>query len=45
LLLGVISGYDLLALEATPGRMDDSIGFFPPVDRCGGWSRLNPLLA
>ena len=33
LLLGVISGYDLLALEATPGRVDDSIGFFPPVDR------------
>ena len=34
LLLGVISGYDLLALESTPGRIDDSVGFFPPVDRC-----------
>jgi CBS domain-containing protein len=32
--VGVVSGYDLLALESTPGRIDDSDGWFPQVDRC-----------
>ncbi|KAK9824266.1 hypothetical protein WJX72_009066 [[Myrmecia] bisecta] len=32
--IGVVSGYDLLAVDITPGRLDDSDGFFPPVNRC-----------
>ena len=32
-MLGIVSGYDLLALESTPGRLDDSVGFFPPIGR------------
>lgn len=30
--LGVCSGYDLLALDSTPGKLDKS--FFPPIDTC-----------
>ena len=30
--VGVVSGYDLLALESTPGRIDDSDGWFPQVN-------------
>lgn len=33
LMLGIVSGYDLLALESTPGRLDDTIGIFPPIGR------------
>jgi CBS domain-containing protein len=48
--LGVCSGYDLLALDSTPGRLDKSC--FPPVDTCidefGGdrkamWSNFKQL--
>jgi hypothetical protein len=30
--LGVCSGYDLLALDSTPGKLDKS--YFPPIDTC-----------
>jgi len=30
--IGVCSGYDLLALDSTPGKLDKS--FFPPIDTC-----------
>lgn len=33
MVVGVVSGYDLLALDVTPGTLDDSDGFFPPVGR------------
>jgi hypothetical protein len=48
--MGVCSGYDLLALDSTPGKLDKS--FFPPVDTCinefGGdqkamWSNFKQL--
>jgi hypothetical protein len=48
--LGVVSGYDLLALDCTPGKLDRS--FFPPVNTCinefGGdrkmmWSNFKQL--
>lgn len=51
-LVGIVSGYDLLALESTPGRLDDTLGFFPPVGRCkqlyGGdnkrmWQEFNSM--
>lgn len=51
-MLGIVSGYDLLALESTPGRLDDSVGFFPPIGRCkqlyGGdskkmWEEFNAM--
>lgn len=29
--LGVISGYDVLALDSTPGHLDSNAGMFPPV--------------
>jgi hypothetical protein len=32
LVLGVCSGYDLLALDSTPGKLDKS--YFPPIDTC-----------
>ena len=47
---GVVSGYDLLALDCTPGKLDRS--FFPPVNTCinefGGdrkmmWSNFKQL--
>lgn len=48
--LGVCSGYDLLALDSTPGKLDKS--YFPPIDTCinefGGdrkmmWSNFKQL--
>jgi CBS domain len=48
--VGVVSGYDLLALDCTPGKLDRS--YFPPVDTCinefGGdrkmmWSNFKQL--
>ena len=30
--IGVCSGYDLLALDSTPGKLDKS--YFPPIDTC-----------
>ncbi|XRB16426.1 CBS domain-containing protein [Pseudoscourfieldia marina] len=49
--VGVISGYDLLLLESTPGHIDTSEGLFPPIGRCdeyGGkkelmWNSFNEL--
>jgi CBS domain len=41
--IGVVSGTDLLALDCTPGRIDTSIGMFPPVDRYSDSS--NPCVA
>ena len=35
--LGIVSGYDLLAVDATPGRLDASLDanyLFPPVNLC-----------
>ncbi|GMH35570.1 hypothetical protein BSKO_03438 [Bryopsis sp. KO-2023] len=32
--VGVVSAYDVLALDCTPGQLDKSDGFFPPVNRC-----------
>lgn len=31
--LGVVSAYDVLALDCTPGQLDKSDGFFPPINR------------
>lgn len=48
--VGVCSGYDLLALDSTPGKLDKS--YFPPIDKCinefGGdralmWSNFKEL--
>lgn len=48
--MGVCSGYDLLALDSTPGKLDKS--YFPPIDTCinefGGdrkmmWSNFKQL--
>ena len=48
--LGMCSGYDLLALDCTPGKLDRS--YFPPIDTCineyGGdrkmmWSNFKEL--
>merc|ERR1711971_1013401 len=49
--VGVISGYDLLLLESTPGHIDTSEGLFPPIgrgDEYGGkkelmWNSFNEL--
>mmetsp|Transcript_12917 Transcript_12917/g.47238 ORF Transcript_12917/g.47238 Transcript_12917/m.47238 type:complete len:287 (-) Transcript_12917:1637-2497(-) len=32
--VGMLSGYDLLALDATPGHLDNSDGMFPKLGRC-----------
>ena len=35
--LGIVSGYDLLAVDSTPGRLDPSLDatyLFPPVNLC-----------
>ena len=39
--LGIVSGYDLLAVDATPGRLDASLDanyLFPPVNLCASMS-------
>ena len=42
--LGMVSGYDLLVLDATPGHLDKTMGLFPPVGTCeqfgGSLSRM-----
>eukprot|EP00210_Caulerpa_lentillifera_P004765 g4549.t1 len=32
--LGVVSAFDILVLDSTPGHIDRSDGYFPPVDKC-----------
>eukprot|EP00803_Ostreobium_quekettii_P001229 evm.model.scf_1293EXC.2 EVM.evm.TU.scf_1293EXC.2 scf_1293EXC:5249-11437(-) len=32
--IGVVSAYDVLALDCTPGQLDKSEGFFPPINKC-----------
>lgn len=32
--IGVVSAHDVLALDCTPGQLDKSEGFFPPVNKC-----------
>ena len=32
--VGSVSGYDLLALNSTPGKLDSSDGMFPKLGRC-----------
>ena len=44
--LGIVSGYDLLAVDATPGRLDASLDanyLFPPVNLCAftGYSSVH----
>ncbi len=47
--LGIVSGYDLLAVDATPGKLDASLEathFFPPVNLCAQrtWESLCTIL-
>lgn len=47
--LGIVSGYDLLAVDATPGKLDASLEathFFPPVNLCARrtWESLCTIL-
>ena len=32
--VGVLSGYDILINDNTPGRLDRSAGMFPPIGSC-----------
>ena len=32
--VGVVSAYDILALDSTPGHLDRSDGFFPKLGKC-----------
>ena len=32
--VGVVTGYDILTLDSTPGQLDRSDGFFPKIGRC-----------
>ena len=32
--VGVVSAYDILALDSTPGQLDRSDGFFPRLGKC-----------
>jgi CBS domain-containing protein len=33
-LLGEVSGFDIIALDKTPGRVDTTDGMFPKIGRC-----------
>jgi len=42
--VGVISGYDVLALDYTPGQLDRSAGLFPPLGSCDGFDGKRDLM-
>ena len=42
--VGVVSGYDLLALDYTPGKLDRSSGLFPPLGSCDSFEGKKDLM-